>query len=74
MEKKDDKEEVVEPINSKNIQGSVISKNQLKKLKKEQNLIELKKELRKKTKEKRNEKIKKEKDEMKSKLNVMNQG
>lgn len=48
-----------------------ISKNKLKKLKREENLVELKKEMRIKTKEKRKEKEKKEKDEMNAKLNEM---
>jgi hypothetical protein len=74
MESHEDKEEISNAINSGENQVLITSKNQLKKIKKQQNLVELKKQLRKKAKEKRKEKTKKEKDEMKSKLNLMNKG
>ena len=56
------------------INKTVISKNQLKKLNKQKNLAVLKVKLRQKAKEKRKEKQKKEKDVMKSQLNLMNPG
>ena len=70
----DNNQNLIKNFGSDNLDHKVISKNQLKKIKKAEGLKELKQKLRQKAKEKRKEKHKKEKDEMKSKLNVLNQG